>query len=42
MINIPVNNFNLKNQDYYITLQVTDIFGQTSPIKKITLEEKHP
>lgn len=42
MINIPVKDLNLKNQDYYITLQVTDIFGQVSPVKKITLEEKHP
>lgn len=41
-VNIPVNDLNLKNQDYYITLQVTDIFGQTAPLKKTVLEEKHP
>jgi len=41
-VNIPVNNLNLKNQDYYITSQVTDIFGQTAPLKKAVLEEKHP
>ncbi len=42
MVNIPVTNFNLKNQDYYITLQITDIFGQSAPLKKTVLEEKHP
>lgn len=42
IVNIPVTNFNLKNQDYYITLQVTDIFGQSKPLKKTVLEEKHP
>ncbi|MGZ3751028.1 MAG: DUF3472 domain-containing protein [Mucilaginibacter sp.] len=41
-VSIAVKDLNLKNQDYYITLQITDIFGQQSPIKKAVLEEKKP
>jgi Domain of unknown function (DUF3472) len=41
-VNIPVKGLDLQNQDYYISLQVTDIFGQVSPVKKAVLEEKHP
>jgi len=41
-ISIGVKDLNLKNQNYYISLQITDIFGQRSPIKKTELEEKKP
>lgn len=41
-IGIAVKGLNLKAQDYYITLQISDIFGQLSPIKKAVLEEKKP
>jgi len=41
-VNVAVNNMNLKSQDYYITLQITDIFGQISPVKKFVLAELKP
>jgi len=41
-IGFLVKGMNLKAQDYYIALQVTDIFGQLSPVKKTVLEEKKP
>jgi len=42
MIGIAVSNLQLKNQDYYITLQLTDIFGKTTPIKTTVLRELKP
>jgi hypothetical protein len=41
-VSIGAQELNLKNQDYYITLQIKDIFGQVSPVKKMVLEEKKP
>lgn len=41
-VSFAVKDFNLKNQSYYISLQITDIFGQISPVKKVVLEEKKP
>jgi hypothetical protein len=41
-VSVAVKDFNLKNQDYYIALQITDIFDQVSPVKKTVLEEKKP
>ncbi|MGY0036759.1 DUF3472 domain-containing protein [Pedobacter sp. NJ-S-72] len=41
-IGLPVNNIVLKKQNYYITLQITDIFGQLAPVKKTILEELRP
>ena len=41
-IGFLVKGMNLKAQDYYIALQITDIFGQLSPVKKTVLEEKKP
>lgn len=42
MVGIAVSNLQLKSQDYYITLQLTDIFGQTTPIKTTILRELKP
>jgi hypothetical protein len=41
-IRINTKGLNLQYQNYYITLQITDIFGQVSEIKKTILEEKKP
>jgi len=41
-IQINTTGLALQNQDYYITLQITDIFGQVSPIIRAILEEKKP
>lgn len=41
-VRISTTGLNLQNQDYYITLRITDIFGQVSEIRKVTLEEKRP
>lgn len=41
-ISIGAKDLNLKSQNYYITLQITDIFGQLSPVKKMVLRELKP
>jgi len=41
-VNFAGTTLNLKAQNYYITLQITDIFGQVSPVKKLVLEELKP
>jgi hypothetical protein len=41
-VGTTVSGMNLKKQNYYISLQITDIFGQLSDVKKTILEEKTP
>ena len=41
-ISIDAKELNLQSQDYYVTLQITDIFGQLSPVKKFVMEQKKP
>ncbi|MBB6501420.1 DUF3472 domain-containing protein [Pedobacter cryoconitis] len=41
-VGLAVRDIKLKKQNYYITLQITDIFGQLSPVRKTILEELKP
>ncbi|MDB5157192.1 MAG: hypothetical protein JWR50_1899 [Mucilaginibacter sp.] len=41
-VGITVKGLNLKSQNYYISLQIKDIFGQLSPLKKFVLAELKP
>jgi hypothetical protein len=42
MVGLAVNGIELKNQNYYITLQLTDIFNQVSSVKIFELHDLKP
>lgn len=42
MATLPVSAINLKKKNYYVTLQIKDIFAQKSVIKKFTLRNLNP
>lgn len=42
MVNLKVNGIELKNQNYYISLQLTDIFNQSAPVKIFELHDLRP
>ena len=42
MISLPVDGIELKTQDYYVTLQIKDIFEQETAVKKETLHDFKP
>jgi hypothetical protein len=42
MVNLRVDGVELKKQNYYISLQLTDIFNQVSPVKIFELHDLKP
>ncbi len=42
MVDLHVQGIELKNQNYYVTLQITDIFNQVSPVKIFELHDLRP
>jgi hypothetical protein len=42
MVSLPVKGVELKRQNYYVALVLTDIFNQSSPAKIFELHELHP